>query len=50
MQTVQLLGKDTGYFMGKNFMEETGNKKLKEVMADVMRRDPPVHEVGQVIA
>jgi hypothetical protein len=36
MQTVQLLGKDTGYFMGKNFMEEVGNKKLKEQMAGVM--------------
>ena len=33
IQTVSLLGKDTGYFMGKDYMTQEGDKEMKKKMA-----------------
>ncbi len=41
IQTVSLLGKDTGYFMGKDYMTQEGNKEAKRqvvAIADTMGR------------
>jgi hypothetical protein len=34
IQTVSLLGKDTGYFMGKDYMTQEGDKAMKQAVAE----------------
>ena len=34
IQTVSMLGKDTGYFMGKDYMTQEGDKAMKKAMAE----------------